>query len=197
MVLAKGFARRLCTSAPPSYASSDFHATSWRAGETRHGSAEDGPAASSSSTTCHGLPPRPASSTWGWHWTMNHFDPDKKQDGKRSIASHYYPLIGPYDSGDPAVIEYHRLLMKLAGIDGVIVDWYGLSNLYDYPQVHRNSAWLFHSTTKLGLRFGVCYEDQTVARLVEAKKLPAGDRVQHVRQEIDWSARTGSPTRPT
>jgi hypothetical protein len=41
------------------------------------------------------------SGEWGWHWTMGHFDPDqKKWDDQREIASHDYPLIGPYDSGD-------------------------------------------------------------------------------------------------
>ena len=50
--------------------------------------------------------------SWGWHWTMNHFDPQKIIDGRREVASHYRPLIGPYDSGDPNVIEYHLLLMK-------------------------------------------------------------------------------------
>src|SRR5215469_15931106 len=65
---------------------------------------------------------KPYSSNWGWHWTMNHFDPDTiGASGERQIASWYYPLIGPYDSADPAVLEYHVLLMKLAGIDGIIV----------------------------------------------------------------------------
>ena len=60
---------------------------------------------------------KPHSRAWGWHWTMNHFDPEKIKGGKRQIASHFYPLIGPYDSGDPHVLEYHLLTMKLAGID--------------------------------------------------------------------------------
>src|ERR1035438_5153694 len=68
---------------------------------------------------------KPFSGEWGRHWTMDHFNPDKvNASGEREIASWYYPLIGPYDSADPAVLEYHVLLMKLAGIDGVIVDWY-------------------------------------------------------------------------
>ena len=67
---------------------------------------------------------KPFSGEWGWHWTMNHFNPDTlNASGEQQIASWYYPLIGPYDSSDPAVLEYHVLLMKLAGIDGVIVDW--------------------------------------------------------------------------
>jgi len=65
---------------------------------------------------------KPFSSSWGWHWTMNHYDPDVVNAfGERQVASWYYPLIGPYDSADPVVLEYHVLLMKLAGVDGVIV----------------------------------------------------------------------------
>ena len=85
---------------------------------------------------------KPFSSAWGWHWTMNKFNPDAKQAGdssetaKRQIASHFYPLIGPYDSADPAVLECQLLQMKLAGIDGVIVDWYGLTDLHDYAALH-------------------------------------------------------------
>src|SRR5204863_1841944 len=120
---------------------------------------------------------KPASPNWGWHWTMNAFDPERQNHGKRGIASHYYPLIGPYDSGSPAVIEYHLLLMKLAGIDGVIADWYGRSNFRDYPLVHRNTTALFQQAAKLGLRIGVCYEDQTIPRLVQAGKLRESDRV--------------------
>src|SRR5215470_5926416 len=41
------------------------------------------------------------SGVWGWHWTMDHFNPNlKDENGKQSIASHYYPLTGPYDSSD-------------------------------------------------------------------------------------------------
>ena len=60
---------------------------------------------------------KPFSDHWGWHWTMNHFDPEQEVDGQRQIASKYHPLIGSYDSGDPHVLEYHLLLMKVAGIE--------------------------------------------------------------------------------
>lgn len=129
---------------------------------------------------------KPFGNVWGWHWTMNHFDPEQQKDGRREIASHLYPLIGPYDSADPAVIEYHLLLMKLAGIDGIIVDWYGLSDLYDYPIIHRNTTALIQAAGKLGLQVAICYEDQTITRLVEAKKLTNSKRVAHARAEMDW-----------
>jgi hypothetical protein len=123
---------------------------------------------------------------WGWHWTMNAYDPEKVDNGKRAIASHYYPLIGPYDSGDPAVIEYHQMLIKLAGFDGLIVDWFGISDLYDYSLLHRNTAALFSSAAKVGLKLGICYEDQTIPTLAAAGKIAAGDRVKHGKAVLEW-----------
>src|SRR6266850_238585 len=102
---------------------------------------------------------KPLSDQWGWHWTMDHFNPDVvSASGERQIASWYYPLIGPYDSSDPAVVEYHVLLMKLAGIDGVIVDWYGFAPYWDYGINNQAAARLFDFTRKAGLKFSVCYE---------------------------------------
>lgn len=50
---------------------------------------------------------------WGQHWTMATQNPDNIQsNGQRQIASYFYPLIGPYASSDPDVIDYHLLLMK-------------------------------------------------------------------------------------
>src|SRR5205823_1799379 len=94
---------------------------------------------------------KPYSGSWGWHWTMNHFEPDTIINGKRQIASWYYPLIGPYDSLDPAVLEYHVLLMKLAGVDGVAVDWYGADNFNDYASNNQRTLALLNYTRKAGL----------------------------------------------
>ena len=135
---------------------------------------------------------KPFSSAWGWHWTMNKFNPDVTDAGqssdsaKRQIASHFYPLIGPYDSADPAVIECQLLQMKLAGIDGVIVDWYGLSDLYDYAVLHRSTEQLIAQAQRLGMRFAICYEDSTVPALIKAGKLKEGQQVEHVAKEIAW-----------
>ncbi len=137
---------------------------------------------------------KPFASAWGWHWTMNKFNPDVTDAGKssgsakRQIASHFYPLIGPYDSADPAVIECQLLQMKLAGIDGVIVDWYGLSDLYDYAVLHRSTQQLVAQAQKIGMRFAICYEDSTVPALIKAGKLKGSQRVQHVAKEIAWLA---------
>lgn len=155
-------------------------------GQTKHAEVRDQPV-----ILAHYMPwyvAKPVSQVWGWHWTMGHFDPDRMVDDKRAIASHFYPLIGPYDSGDENVLEYHLLLMKLAGIDGVIVDWYGLQKLYDYPILHRNTQRLVEQVERLGMKVVICYEDQTIPALVKAGKVKAENRVAHAAAEIDWLA---------
>jgi hypothetical protein len=129
---------------------------------------------------------RPYSPHWGWHWTMDTFDPDDRKSGKPTLASHYRPLIGPYDSGDPDVLEYHAILMRLAGIDGVILDWYGTVDFLDYRRNHRNVMALAEQAAKSGLEFAVCYEDQTIPKLVEDGRIEADNRVEHARREIGW-----------
>jgi hypothetical protein len=128
---------------------------------------------------------KPYSDGWGWHWTMNHFNPDTvNASGERQIASWYYPLIGPYDSSDPAVLEYHVLLMKLAGVDGVIVDWYGSANFLDYGINNQATVKLFQFTRKAGLKFSICYEDQTIQHMIDGNYLAAGDTIFHAQQEM-------------
>lgn len=129
---------------------------------------------------------KPVSERWGWHWTMDRFDPEKQVDGRREIASKFYPLIGPYDSGDVHVLEYHLLTMKLAGIDGVIVDWYGLTDYRDYAILHRNTTRLLQQCERLGMKFVICYEDQTIPALVEGNRIEESDRAAHAVGEINW-----------
>jgi hypothetical protein len=129
---------------------------------------------------------KPFSPHWGWHWTMGVFKPEGEDSRQPAIASHYRPLIGPYDSGDPDVIEYHALLMKLAGIDGVVIDWYGTADYFDYASINRHASAFLKQAVKTGLQVVACYEDQTIPRLVEGGRLKLSDRVEHARREIDW-----------
>lgn len=129
---------------------------------------------------------KPTSAVWGWHWTMNHFRPDAFENGRRSIASKLYPAIGPYDSADPLVVDYHLLLMKLAGIDGLVIDWYGRERLHDYAQLHRNTQRLVARAGELGLKVAVCYEDRTIKELVKSGRVPAEGRAAQAAKEIEW-----------
>jgi hypothetical protein len=101
--------------------------------------------------------------SWGWHWTMNDRNPNiiDTSTGQREIASNYYPLIGTYDSSDPNVIEYQMLLMKLSGISGTIVDWYGTNGTNgDINSLLSASNKIVSSTQTYGLGVGVCLEDR-------------------------------------
>ncbi len=112
---------------------------------------------------------------WGWHWTMDHFNPNNVDaDGRAAIASHFYPLIGPYDSRDADVLAYQVALMKLAGIDGVIVDWYGFENYRDYAILNASTHKLIDAVTRAGLLFAICYEDRSIgARVSEGLVRPS------------------------
>lgn len=108
---------------------------------------------------------------WGWHWTMNSKDPEKvDRKGKREIASHYYPLIGTYASRDKDVIEYHLLLMKLSGIDGILINWYGVqgSNT-DIKELLESSNAIVSYVDEFGLEFGVIMEDRFSRSLKDGK----------------------------
>ena len=107
-------------------------------------------------------PNGPGEEKWGLHWTMTQKNPAIILDnGQRQIASHYYPLIGPYDSGDPALIEYHLLLMKFSGIDGILIDWSSSHDILDYQSNRQNAEALIKMIDSVGLSFAIVYEDYT------------------------------------
>lgn len=122
------------------------------------------------------------SGSWGWHWTMNHYDPGRKRwDDQREIASHDYPLIGPYDSGDDDALECHALLMKIAGLDGVVIDWYGTGDLHDHAMNHRHMEKFLPWLEKAGLSFALCYEDQAL------KTLKNGEDLEQAGKDLRWA----------
>lgn len=70
--------------------------------------------------------PDGASGVDGWvHWS----DVDTE---KRTIGSSTnYPALGPYDSHDPGVIDRHCAWAKQAGIDGLVISWWGRDSFED------------------------------------------------------------------
>jgi len=130
---------------------------------------------------------KPFSPQWGWHWTMNHYNPDRLVNGRPEIASHYSPLIGPYDSDDPDALRCQVLLMKLAGIDGVIVDWYGNDDYMDYGANNKNTEALLPIIRQAGMHFALCYEDQTVPKEISGGVFPASDATRHGQRLMQWT----------
>jgi hypothetical protein len=132
------------------------------------------------------------SGSWGYHWTYNtYFNPNLITNGQRQIASWYYPMIGPYDSLDPVVLEYHVLLMKLGGIDGVIVDWYGQDNYYDYGINNARTLAIFNYAQKAGLKASLCYEDATITAeiaggLMNGIMVTSNTAVAHAQQTMQY-----------
>ncbi|MBI3883007.1 MAG: hypothetical protein HY305_01995 [Sphingobacteriales bacterium] len=100
---------------------------------------------------------------WGIHWTMGLGStyPNTTANGKRNIATHYYPLIGPYASKDYAVIDYQLQMMKLSGIDGVFIDWSGTSAASeDLAYVKLNTDAIVARLGIAGMKYAIVYEDQ-------------------------------------
>jgi hypothetical protein len=110
-------------------------------------------------------------SNWGYHWKMQNKNPNiVDATGKRQIASHYYPKIGAYQSNDADVIEYHMLLMKYAGVDGVMIDWYGVQGTNgDIGRLLTNSNAVVDRIGNYGLDFSVVLEDRFSANIGQAK----------------------------
>ena len=121
------------------------------------------------------------SGAWGWHWTM-----DRKDPSKGEVAAHQRPLIGPYDSSDPAVVAYQVALMKAAGVDGVIIDWYGTGGFKDYESIHRASLALVAEIKKAGLRFAVCAEDNVGDRFMKESGLTREQAAAKVAEAFAW-----------
>lgn len=126
---------------------------------------------------------------WGSHWTGHEkqHQPDRLGvDGKPDIWSHYHPLIGLYDSTDVKVLECQLLQMKIAGIDGVIVDWYGIGKAADYPDIHQATRAMFDAAGRNSMTFSVCYEDRSVAYMEELKILKPEDVRVHLTETLQW-----------
>ena len=131
---------------------------------------------------------------WGWHWTMNHFNPDiDDADGRKSLASRYRPIIGAYDSSDRDALECQTLQMKVAGIDGIFIDWYGTKDLNDYAVLNRNTQKVIDACTKVGLKFSIVLEDQVIPQLVKAGKSTPKEFGNSAIQwlQADWFKRKG------
>jgi hypothetical protein len=126
---------------------------------------------------------QPVSGFWGWHWTMNHYSPPA------TYASHYHPLFGPYDSRDPHVLASQALLMKFGGIDGIIADWYGIADFWDYGLIRDATNSFIPYIKDANLEFSICYEDATVGNMLNNGYFVPSTRataIAHGQQVMQW-----------
>jgi hypothetical protein len=131
----------------------------------------------------------PVDEQYGFHWHQggSKFDPyETLPDGKAQIASHYYPLTGPYDSRDVSLLAYQAALMKMAGIDGVIFDWYGVRDALDYKVIHEATLVMVEALKKAGLKFLVCYEDQSIAHIIEGAFITKAEGLDEAKNVFTW-----------
>jgi|GEM_PF-1087104 len=99
------------------------------------------------------------SGKWSWHWKMDNGD---YSITNMDLASYFYPLIGPYDTSDPDLLEYHALLMKMSGVDGAVINWYGTYDIYDYLIIDQHAKKAVDVFEKAGIKLIICYEDRSI-----------------------------------
>jgi len=124
---------------------------------------------------------------WGIHWTMANQNPEIIDgSGRRQIAAHYYPDIGPYGSGHPDTIEYQCGLMRASGINGILLDWPGTVPAWDYPKNLQNSNNLVNALERFGLTFAIVYEDHNIGMGCDAGFCENGDRLLAGRKDMEY-----------
>jgi glycoprotein endo-alpha-1,2-mannosidase len=67
----------------------------------------------------------PASDGAWAHWDQNGHQPPS------DIYSSFFPALGPYSSSDPAIVERQMTEIAAAGIDEVVVSWWGRGSAED------------------------------------------------------------------
>jgi hypothetical protein len=119
---------------------------------------------------------------YGLHWKGDENQaspPNMKSGGQVDIFASHYPLTGAYHGSSTALLEYQASLMKIAGIDGVIFDWYGTLTGQDYPQIHGHTQKMVAVLKRAGLKFAICYEDRTL-------DFVGGATVANAKRSFDW-----------
>ncbi|MCL2192228.1 MAG: discoidin domain-containing protein [Treponema sp.] len=126
---------------------------------------------------------------YGFHWTQGgaRFDPTHVfPDGRANLATHYYPLTGNYCTADPLVLEYHLALMKMAGIDGVLFDWYGITDGIDYRHIHESTIAMIELIRHRGMQYAIVYEDQSIRHLMDFGVIPRNTGLTVARETFEW-----------
>ena len=126
----------------------------------------------------------PAHSGYWYHWdwdpngnggsdATDHIPERLDANGRYDLATVHYPLIGPYDSLDPALIEYQLTSAWAAGISGFVVDWYGPN---DVEGIDRAAYQVLQKIEDWQARYGfdfylaLTYEEQILQRVPQTQQ---------------------------
>ena len=94
---------------------------------------------------------------WRWDGAGEKHDPRQRTaDGRRDIASVFYPLIGPYSSGDREVVRYHLRTAKAVGVSVMLVLWYGPGS----ADADTHLPMLLDEALAADMRIAICYEEK-------------------------------------
>lgn len=126
---------------------------------------------------------------FGQHWTMANCRAETNGLLNRVCADDA-PLIGPYSSSDPYVVEYHLLLLKYSGVDGVSLDWPGTTALWDFPDNKLNSEAYIQRLNDFGLNFLIVGEDRNYQNGVDNGRY--GNVVDGARNDLNCLKAGGS-----
>ncbi|MEM6503862.1 MAG: glycoside hydrolase family 99-like domain-containing protein [Planctomycetota bacterium] len=94
---------------------------------------------------------------WRWDGNGQRRDPNVLlPDGRRDLATAYYPLIGPYSSHDREVFRYQLETAKAAGVSALLVLWYGPGS--QDADVHL--PMMLAEAEAADMRLALCYEEK-------------------------------------
>lgn len=106
-------------------------------------------------------------------------------DVDERIAAHKTPLIGPYSSADRCTVQLQLELMRLSGVSGIIINWYGTQDANDYKVNREASDILIDECSRAGMLFTICYEDWTIRHdLKWGERPPAGAELDNARKQL-------------
>jgi hypothetical protein len=121
---------------------------------------------------------------WKSDYKQAPHNPDKIfANGKRDLAVTSYPLTGAYDSCDADIMEYQFLLMKLSGIDGIIVDWDG-RNINKYR--HEALMNILPFLTKYDVKLIICFEEWC-GYWPEGVYQTRSEQINAAKRELKWA----------
>lgn len=117
--------------------------------------------------------------------------PDRlRADGLPDLAGAHRPLIGPYDSRDPDVVEYQLSTAWAAGVDGFVADWYGP---HDEKGIDEALDLVFETVERwrqmYGFRFflAIAYEEQILSQ-IDGEQAREEAIASHLRHALDHYA---------